>query len=210
MELSTLAADLQSRVPHKSIQKHIGKPSFDKIREVQKLIEKNAGTIECSIVGVGVYNHLFLTKSPAEWTVLTGLAPILLPVAPARPVIANNATAARIAQQNQIYDVAKKLYDKTTAMKELLMNQLTSAFENKWIQPMRHPVTRQLTHQTIAEIFDFYYTRYGKVKSKVVRDKEDELLTTPIDLDLPLIILFDDIEDFRVLARAVQVGCTNE
>ena len=58
-------------------------------------------------------------------------------------------------------------------------------------------------------MFHFFYTRYGKVKSSTVREREDELLTTPVDLDLPIIILFDDIEDFRVLAQSARVPKTN-
>ena len=209
MELSTLATDLQSRVPHQTLPKHVGKPQFHQIREIQKLIEENSGTIECSLPGVGDFNHLFLTKSDAEWTALTGLPPVQMPERPERPEINDRATAAQIAQQDRAYNTAKKLYDKTIAMKELLMNQLTTSFEPKWIQPLRHAVTRQLNHRAMHEIFTFLYTRYGKVKSQTVRDKEDELLTAPVDLDLPLIILFDDIEDFRVLAQSARVPKTN-
>ena len=98
----------------------------------------------------------------------------------------------------------------TLAMKEFLTNQLTTTFEPKWIQPLRHPVTRQLNHRTISEMFHFFYTRYGKVKSSTVREREDELLTTPVDLDLPIIILFDDIEDFRVLAQSAKVAKSSD
>ena len=207
-ELTTLATDLLARVPHKNLPKHVGKPTFSQIREIQKLIEENAGSVSCSIE-TGEYNHLFLTKTNTEYTELTGNEPVAMPVEPDRPEIANNATAARIAQANQTYIIAKKLYDKTKAMKELLMNQLTTSFEPKWTQSMRHTATRQLNHRTIPEIFTFLYTRYGNVQSDIVRAKENELLSTPVDLDLPIIILFDEIEDFRVLAQAAGVPRTS-
>ena len=210
MELSTLASELQKRVPHRVLPKQTGKPQFHQIREIQKLLEENAGTIDSDLPNTGEFNHLFLMKSPAEYTALTGKDPVVMPESPDRPVIQNNATAARIAQLDRAYERKKKVYDTTMAMKEFLTNQLTTAFEPKWIQPLRHPVTRQLNHRTISEMFHFFYTRYGKVKSSTVREREDELLTTPVDLDLPIIILFDDIEDFRVLAQSAKVAKSSD
>lgn len=210
MELSTLATELQKRVPHRVLPKQTGKPQFHQIRELQKLLEENAGIIDSDLPNTGEFNHLFLMKSPAEYTALTGKDPVVMPESPDRPIIQNNATAARIAQLDRAYEREKKVYDTTMAMKEFLTNQLTTAFEPKWIQPLRHPVTRQLNHRTISEIFHFFYTRYGKVKSSTVREREDELLTTPVDLDLPIIILFDDIEDFRVLAQSAKVAKSSD
>ena len=210
MELSTLATELQKRVPHRVLPKQTGKPQFHQIREIQKLLEENAGIIDSDLPNTGEFNHLFLMKSPAEYTALTGKDPVVMPESPDRPIIQNNATAARIAQLDRAYEREKKVYDTTMAMKEFLTNQLTTAFEPKWIQPLRHPVTRQLNHRTISEMFHFFYTRYGKVKSSTVREREDELLTTPVDLDLPIIILFDDIEDFRVLAQSAKVAKSSD
>ena len=210
MELSTLATELQKRVPHRVLPKQTGKPQFHQIRELQKLLEENAGIIDSDLPNTGEFNHLFLMKSPAEYTALTGKDPVVMPESPDRPIIQNNATAARIAQLDRAYEREKKVYDTTMAMKEFLTNQLTTAFEPKWIQPLRHPVTRQLNHRTISEMFHFFYTRYGKVKSSTVREREDELLTTPVDLDLPIIILFDDIEDFRVLAQSAKVAKSSD
>jgi len=210
MELSTLATELQKRVPHRVLPKQTGKPQFHQIREIQKLLEENAGIIDSDLPNTGEFNHLFLMKSPAEYTALTGKDPVVMPESPDRPEIQNNATAARIAQMDRAYEREKKVYDTTMAMKEFLTNQLTTAFEPKWIQPLRHPVTRQLNHRTISEIFHFFYTRYGKIKSSTVREREDELLTTPVDLDLPIIILFDDIEDFRVLAQSAKVAKSSD
>jgi len=76
---------------------------------------------------------------------------------------------------DRAYEREKQVYGTTMAMKEFLTNQLTTAFEPKWIQPLHHSVTRQLNHRTISEIFHFFYTRYGKVKSSTVREREDEL-----------------------------------
>jgi len=165
MEPSTLATELQKRVPHRVLPKQTGKRQFHQIREIKKLLEENAGIIDSDLPNKGEFNHLFLMKSPAEYTALTGKDPVVMPESPDRPEIQNNATASRIAQMGRGYEREKKVYDTTMAMKEFLTNQLTTTFEPKWIQPLHHPVTRQLNNRTISEIFHFLYTRYGKIKS---------------------------------------------
>ena len=41
MEFSTLATELQKRVPHRILPKQTGKPQSYQIREIQKLLEEN-------------------------------------------------------------------------------------------------------------------------------------------------------------------------
>ena len=199
--LSSLATELHARLPNKTFPVYTGKPTFSQVRQIEKLVEQNAGSIKSTVQGAGAFNHIFLTKTNDEWTTLTGLPPVVMPVNPEEPEIANNATAARIAQANQVYGRQKKLYEKTEAMKELLTNQIVSAFEPEYISALRHPITRQVDHQSIPEIFTILY-RYGNVQSQAVRDAEAEILATPINLEFPLIVMFDKLEDFQALAVA--------
>ena len=199
--ISATAADLKSELPHSELPKFSGKPQFTQVRQIEKLIEENAGSIECSVPGTGEFNHIFLTKTDEEWTNLTGLPPVVFPVNPEEPNIRNNATAAQIAQSNQAYNRSKKIYIKTKAMKNLLINQIISSFEPKYMDCLKHAVTRQVNHQSIPAIFRVLY-RYGKVKYQAVEDMHQELLSTPIDLELPLLLFFKEIEDYRALAQA--------
>lgn len=204
MSTSSKAADLLADFPHQELPKFTGKPTFTQVRAIEKLIEENAGSIESSVEGAGDFNHIFLIKTDEEWTELTGLPPVVLPVNPAEPVIRNNASAANIAQANQVYERNKRIYQKTKAMKNLLINQIISSFDSKYVDCLKHAVTRQINHQSIPEIFKILY-RYGKVKSQAVRDKTQELLATEIDLDVPLLNVFKEIEDWKALAKAAGI-----
>ena len=77
------------------------------------------------------------------------------------------------------------------------------------MKPLRNRHTNRLD-RTIPEVYDFLYTRYGRILSTEVRTKEDELLAIPLDLQDPLILFFDEIEDFKVLCRAAKVPKTDE
>ena len=205
--ISTTAADLKADFPHPDLPKFTGKPQFIQVREIEKLIEENAGAIESSLPGTQDFNHIFLIKTNEEWTNLTGLPPVVLPPNPPEPVINDRATAAQIAQLNQQYSREKNRYRKTQAMKKLLVNQIISSFESKYVDCLRNGVTRQINH-TIPQIFRVLYN-YCQVKGNQVREKEQELLAGTVDLDSPLLILFKEIEEFRTLARASGIPKSN-
>ena len=84
-------------------------------------------------------------------------------------------------------------------MKELLINLIVSSFNEHYIRALRDPITKQVSHQTIPAIFNVLY-RFTGVQPTAVRDRESEILNTPVDIAFPLIIMFDDIEDFIQLA----------
>ena len=199
--LSSLAAKLLARLPNQTFPRFAGKPTFTQVRTIEKLVEQNAGSIKSTVQGAGGFNHIFLTKTPAAWTALTGLAPVAIPVSPDEPIFLNNATAARIAQLNQQYERQKRHYDTTEAMKEVLINQIISAFDANYITALRHEITRQVTHQTIPEVFRVLY-EHGRVQYQTVRETEAEILATPINLDEPLAMMFDTVEDLQALALA--------
>lgn len=202
-DLSSLATDIQTRLPHKTFPQFSGKPTFSQVRQIEKLVERNAGKIKTSVDGTGAFNHIFLVKTPEDWTTLTGLAPVAIPEKPDDPEIGNHATAAQIAQANLAYERRKKVYDTTQAVKDLLTNQIVSAFDADYISALRHPVTKTVDHHSIPQIFALLY-RYGRVQSQAVRDREAELLAQPLNLELPLCVLFEKIEDFRALATAAK------
>ena len=200
--LSDLATNLHTLFPHKTFPVFSDRPTFANVRKIQKLVEQNAGSIPTSVEGTGAFNHIYLTKTAAEWTTLTGLEAVVNPVDPPNPVIPNNATAARIAQINLEHGRLKKLYEKHRTMKELLTNLIVSAFNEHYIRALRNPVTHQI-NQGIPEIFRVLY-RYTGVQPTAVRERESEILATAIDLDFPLVVMFDDIEDFVQLAQAAR------
>ena len=98
-DFSSLIADLSAQVTHTDFDKCV--PTFATIREVQKKIEENAGCIDCSLPNTGTFAHIWLTKSPEEWTRLTNLPQVQEPQLPNRPTIPNSATAARIKNMRQ-------------------------------------------------------------------------------------------------------------
>jgi len=198
-----LIADLSAQVTHTEFDKCV--PTFATIREVQKKIEENAGCIDCSLPITGTFAHIWLTKSPEEWTRLTNLPQVQEPQQPNRPTIPNTATAERIAQLNQEYEVAKEVYDKTKALKTLLIKQIIRTFDPKYLAPLRHRTTRQMTHNSIHAIFTWLYKNYGFVPSKIVREKKIALFNRPLDLDAPLLMFFEEIEEFRILSQSAKI-----
>jgi len=74
-----------------SVPKHL--PQLGKCR---KKIEENAGCIDCFLPNSGTFAHIWLTKSPKEWTRLTNLPQVKAPQQPNRSTFPCTATAARV------------------------------------------------------------------------------------------------------------------
>ena len=96
---SSLIADLSAQITHTEFDKCV--LTFATIGEVQKKFEENTGCIDCSLPNIGTFAHIWLTKSPEEWTRLTNLPQVQEPQQANRPIIPSSATAARTAQLHQ-------------------------------------------------------------------------------------------------------------
>jgi len=66
-----------------------------------------------------------------------------------------------------------------------------------------------MTHNSIHAIFTWLYKNYGFLPSKIVREKKMELFNTPLDLDAPLLMFFEEIEDFRILSKSAKITETD-
>ena len=66
--LTTLATKIQARLPHKTFPAVLftNRPTFAQVREIEKLVEQNAGSITSSLAGTGAFNHIYLTKTAVE------------------------------------------------------------------------------------------------------------------------------------------------
>ena len=91
-------------------------------------------------------------------------------------------------------------------MKNLLINKIISLllFQQDYVNSLKHPITCQINHQTIPNIFRVLYC-YGRPSMTEVQNKLNELLATQVNLDLPLRIMFREIEDFNTYAQAAGI-----
>jgi len=62
-----------------------------------------------------------------------------------------------------------------------------------------------MNHNRINAIFKWLYQNYEYVPSKIVRQKRTELFSTPLDLDTPLLMFIEDIEEFHILSQSAKI-----
>ena len=66
-----------------------------------------------------------------------------------------------------------------------------------------------MIHNSIHAIFTWLYKNYGLVPSKIVREKKMELFNTTLDLDVPLLMFFEEIEEIHILGKAAKITETD-
>ena len=206
--LSVSATDLLNKFTDKEFPRIYGTPTFKDIRAMQRMTEANAAQIETPLGGT--YGYLFLTKTDADWTTATNLRSVQLPVAPAPALtIPRGSSSEEIAHLQHTWNTETFRYEQMTQLRTLLINQIVNAMDEKWIKFLQNPITKKIQY-TIPEIYEKLYKIYTDIDDSDVFDAEAELRSKVYDIQEPLEVLFDELEDFKEFAKAAEVAKTDK
>ena len=127
--------------PNPSIPRIEGEPSFQSIKEIEKLLIENAASVS-SELGGGNRRYLGLVLSPAKHNTVTGVnfEPHLNPRA--LPVFPEHLTQPQIAQANATYKDRLSLWREQEVAIKALKNKLTGAAESKFLADLQDTCTR--------------------------------------------------------------------
>ena len=180
------------RFPHPTIPPIVGQPAFDTLQALKLLLSTNAASI-VSHLGSGTLGLLWLTVSDLVYNTLSP-TPFVPPPNPGPiPIIPANSTGVVVTSLTDTHNREAKLfheYNNTdTALKQLLLgavdDMFTRALKNRYIG-----YANVSTKELLAHLF----TTYGQINGGDLR-KNEEVMNTPYDVNLPIEVLFDQIED---------------
>ena len=178
--------------PHPTVTPIVGQPAFDTLKALKLLLSTNAASV-ISHLGNGALGLLWLVVSDAVYNTLSG-TPFVPPTNPGPiPVIPANATGPQINAIHETHKREAKLfheYNNTDkALKQLLLgavdDMFTRAIKNRYIGYANVTTKQLLTH---------LITTYGKISGNDLR-LNDAAMNTAYDVNLPIEVLFDQIED---------------
>ena len=184
---------------HKSIDKIYGEPDAKSLQKVFKQIKRNARSIN-SPLGGGQYGHLFMVIPQAEWDALPGTVPVEPPQDPGPFEIEGRLTATEIAVCQKAHEDDKKQYNKYQALQRVLRNQLVSAVEPHFLDPIRCEFT-DMVNKPITEIMDFLRDSYGKMTVNQIEEEITKIKTFAYDPTKSINILITAIQEHADLLK---------
>ena len=180
------------RFPHPTIPPIVGQPTFDTLQGLKLLLSTNAASIG-SHLGDGLLGLLWLTVSDTVYNTLSA-TPFIQPTNPGPiPIIPANATGVVVTSLTDTHNRETKLFrefnNTDAALKQLLLgavdDMFTRALKNRYIG-----YANVSTKELLAHLF----VTYGKINGGDLR-RNEAVMNTPFDVNLPIEVLFDQIED---------------
>ena len=88
---------------------------------------------------------------------------------------------------------AMGVYRECREVERALMRHITTAVESKYIDFLKNDDT-DLIDDDIPTVLTYLFSNYGKVPTRTVKDKEQEVLTTPFVPSDPMVTIYRPIE----------------
>jgi hypothetical protein len=149
-------------MPHPTLTPIIGTPNAKVLIKMMKEVYNNAQSVY-SARGGGVYGHLALVMSAANYAVLPNTQPYQVPVHPGNaPVHAPNATQHQIAETNRQYQQDIQDHATHVAVINTIKKQLLAAIEPRFVEILEDDVLGFM-HVMPLKILNHLQTEYGTI-----------------------------------------------
>jgi hypothetical protein len=191
--------ELIAGLPHNSIPKVTGEPTFEDLNIIQRYLNTNAMSVSL-YEGGGRHGHLGIILINDEYFALATDV-FTAPENPgATPVHAENATAARTAEANRAHKEATRVYRTYNNVDKAFKKLIIDAFEYQFINALLDEVVGYV-NRTSLDLLTHLLTYYAMIASTELTQNY-ERLKTPYDSNQPTESLFQQIQDARAFVIA--------
>ena len=184
---------------HKTLTKIIGEPNAKSLQKLFKQLKRNARSVTSSLGG-GQYGHMFMVLSEEEWNNLPGTTPVNAPADPGPLNLGGRMLASEIATHQQAHEDERKRYNKFQSLKRILRNQLVSAIEPAYLDPIRCNLT-DMVNQEISEIINFLQTTYGKMTVNQIEESNTAIKNLDYDPSTSVNVLLTAVQEHADLLK---------
>ena len=184
---------------HKTLQQIHGEPNTKSLQTLFKQLRKNARSVN-STLGGGQYGHLFMVISEEEWNNLPGTTPVIIPHDPGPFLLDGRTRPAEISVAEKNHEDQRKKYLKFQALQRILKNQLVSAIDPAFLDPIRCELTDMVT-QPIADIIKFLQDTYGRMTINQIEEATTNIKNFSYDPSTSINILLTAIQEHVDLMR---------
>ena len=178
--------------PHPTITPIVGQPAFETLQGLKLFLSTNAVSI-ISHLGNGALGLLWLCVSDAVYNTLS-LVPFVAPANPGPvPVIPAGSTQFQISAITETHKYEARIFHEFNNTDKALKQQLLGAVDDMFTRALKNRYIGY-ANVTTKELLNHLFTTYGRISGNDLR-VNDTRMNAPYDVNLPIEVLFDQVED---------------
>jgi hypothetical protein len=193
--------------PHKTIPPIVGQPTYEAIKELHLKLNENAVKVHSNL-GDGLLGYLGVTVTPAIYNTLSAHPFIIPPNPGTSPFFPEHSTGPQISNIRAVFkeqfDAFKKYMDVCNAISALILEVIDPVY----LATLRLPYVGIGT-RTPLQILAHLYTNYAKITPADLNNN-DQAMKQPCDVNQPIEVLYQQIEDAIEFAAAGQTPYSPE
>ena len=195
-----------SYFPYKIATPIQGEPTYKSLKRLKNELRANASSVDTDLGG-GDHGYLGLVLSEEEYARVTPNNAFIAPEFPGPLVIPNNTNIVDAMNMKESHRRDTGLYRECKEVEKALLRHVTTAVESKYIDFLKNEDT-DLIEEDLPTVLRYLFNNYGNVPTRVVKDKEQEVLTTPFIPSDPMVTIYRPIEQLRTLADIAGIPYT--
>jgi hypothetical protein len=198
MTASTLD-ELIAGLPHSSLPKVTGEPTFENLKVIRRLLNTNAMSV-ASYEGGGRHGHLGIIMTNEEYfTIADDVFPMPANPGPSAAVVAG-MTEALIAETTRLHGEATQVYRTYGSVDQAIKKLIIESFDDTYLNALSEEIVRY-ANCTPLQLLTHLLTYYAMIAPTELTQNY-ERLNTPYDPNQPTETLFQQIQDARAFAVA--------
>ena len=176
-----------------------GIPTYEPLRKIKNEMKSNAASVPCDLGG-GAHGHLGIMLSATEYANVS-LVNYVRPVHPgilSIPAGTANYESTRLTNEHK---ELVRLNREANNVEASLLKQLSKALPELYLKSFRNEYSNTFTVD-LQTILHYLFTTYGYITPEELQEQKDKLCAKTFDIQQPLIILFDELEELQNIAVA--------
>ena len=192
--------------PYKTPTPIQGEPTYKTLKRLKNELRANASSVDTDLGG-GDHGFLGLVLTDAEYERVAPGHPFTAPDFPGTLTIPRGTDTVDAMNLREQHKQDIRLYRECREVERALLRHVTTAVESKYIDFLKNEDT-DLIEDDISTVLTYLFTNYGKVPTRVVKEKENEVLATPFIPSDPMVAIYRPIEQLRTLADIAGIPYT--
>ena len=192
--------------PYRSPTPIQGEPTYKALKRLKNELRANASSVDCDLGG-GDHGYLGLILTEEEYTRIAPDDPFVAPEFPGTLVIPRGTDTIDAMNIRETHKQNMSAYRECREVERSLIRHITIALEPKYIDFLKNQDT-DLIEDDIPTVLQYLFENYGKVPTRLVKEKEQEVLTTPFVPSDPMVTIFRPIEQLRTYAEIAKIPYT--
>ena len=190
--MTSAVEKVEATFPFLSVDPIVGQPTYDTIRALHKKLNANAASVNTHI-GNGRLGLLYLTVIPEVYATLFDRE-TQAPQNPCpTPDLPRKGTQYQIAAAQKLFDEQVKLFNQYDACDRALKQLVIGAVDDMFLNTTYDPHVGY-ANVTTLQLLTHLYDTYGRITDADLR-KNQEVMTEPLDVNLPIETFFRRIEE---------------